>query len=55
MTTTEKLQTAADLHKAIATMNQLRGNAEQARKDLGNCDQYAQWASQARIKDGRGI
>jgi hypothetical protein len=55
MTQSEKLQNAANLHNAIATMNSLRGDPEQAKRDFGNCDQYATWASQARIKEGRGI
>jgi hypothetical protein len=55
MTQSEKLHNAANLHNAIATMNSLRGDPEQAKRDFGNCDQYATWASQARIKEGRGI
>ena len=55
MTQAEKLQNAADLHKAMGMMNHLRGDKDQADRDFANCQQWAAWASIARIRDGQGI
>ena len=55
MTQSEKLQAAANLHKAIATMNELRGDTEQAQRDWKNCEFYSDEASKARFAKKYGV
>lgn len=55
MTKADDLQNAANLHAAMCTMNALRGDKQQAERDLRNAEMYGDWASLARIKEGRGI